>query len=327
MSILIGGSASTGSSVLCQILNRHSLLFCGPETYLFTKTQFYKNWEGTKSRILKKNIRGIKSDSWHLYNGVDLNSSVYELDKTAILQMIKNSTTFSDFINSFFSFQLEKNGKNKWIEKTPSNSYMFQDFLDNFPNAKIILTVRDPYDIMASLLARGIEPYYASGICILNNLVCSHLWNHEQMFTLKYEDLVLNTRAVISKLCSFIGIEIEEGMFESTEKDIKMAGWNYSETQPLNIGSVGRFDQLDPKKQDLTKYLLSTLRPSDSFIGKWGIQSEKMKDYCSFFDYEYRPNFSSFRQYTRLAKIKDQFVRFFRAYPNSFSNYPLQMVT
>ena len=55
MPILIGCSPSTGSSLLRRILNRHSQVFCGPETSLLTKKGFYSDWDLYKNRILNLN--------------------------------------------------------------------------------------------------------------------------------------------------------------------------------------------------------------------------------------------------------------------------------
>jgi len=68
---LIGNSAGVGSSLLSQILNRHSQVFSGKDSHLFTKKVLYTNWEENKSRILSKGIKGLRSSGWHLYNGTE----------------------------------------------------------------------------------------------------------------------------------------------------------------------------------------------------------------------------------------------------------------
>ncbi len=70
--VIMGGSGSTGSSLLKNILNRNSKIFAGTETSLFCKKGIYFNWSSAKSRLLKRGVRGLRNFGFHIYNGTDL---------------------------------------------------------------------------------------------------------------------------------------------------------------------------------------------------------------------------------------------------------------
>ena len=66
--IIIGGSGSSGTTLLATILNRHHDIAIGPELSLFNKPVFYNQ----SYKIFRQNInryikRGISTEGWFLY--------------------------------------------------------------------------------------------------------------------------------------------------------------------------------------------------------------------------------------------------------------------
>ena len=74
LKIIMGGSQSTGSSLLVNILNRHSMLVAGPETYLFMHPKLYHHWEENKKYLIKTNKVYIILlwFSWNVLSGMFL---------------------------------------------------------------------------------------------------------------------------------------------------------------------------------------------------------------------------------------------------------------
>ena len=68
MQVIMGGSGSTGSSLLKNIMNRHQEIFAGGETAFFAKKMIYDNWLKARSRILKRKLFGLRNFGWHIYN-------------------------------------------------------------------------------------------------------------------------------------------------------------------------------------------------------------------------------------------------------------------
>jgi len=84
MSVVIGCSGSTGSSLLKTILNRHSQIFAGPEAALFAFPQVYDNWKVCKKQLLK----GIKNEDWQLRKGMVLLQPEFGWKREELAQVI-----------------------------------------------------------------------------------------------------------------------------------------------------------------------------------------------------------------------------------------------
>jgi len=251
---LIGGSGSTGSSLLRQLLNRHPQLFCGPETSLFCKPQLFDNWEKTKHRILKRGISGLRSNSWHMYRGTDLLKEELGFSKSLISGLIKQSSSFTEFAGNLFSVALDKNEKSFWLEKTPGNAYNFERFLNAFPNGKVIHIYRNPYDAVASMFKRGFSHFDAVAIYLLNTSLALHSKDHPNYCQLSYESLVSEPKKTLTEVCEFLGFDFHTSMLSNSGKEFsddphQIGEWSYRESGEIGKSSVGKFSSLDQRDQ------------------------------------------------------------------------------
>lgn len=310
MPAIIGGSPSTGSSVIVNVLNRHSKLYAGPETHLFTKPNLYYNWNRYKKSILRPGLKGMRSPGIHRYNGVILDQ------RKPLRKLILQSDSFQKFADSYFL----DSGKSDWIEKTPANTYCFNLCLSHFDNIKVILMIRNPYDAVASMNARGISVARASALFMANSLANFHLRNHENYFTLKYESLVSTPKLEVSKLCTFLNLEFENDMLQGDDELEKMHGWKQNEKASIGRESLNRFDELiDDKKEEIINALASVKLISE----KWpfvevGIRT--IKDICAHFDYEY---YDGKNQKKIQSLFVDKMISTLRLYPTNILNYPV----
>ncbi len=273
MPILIGGSPSTGSSLLRRILNRHSDIFCGPETSIFAKPVLYTNWNDKRHKILRPSVFGLPNAGFHHYIGIDLDDE-YGISKNTCGEMIKKSENLSEFANLFYTPILERSEKTVWAEKTPANAFTLHHFLTEIPDSKVIHIVRHPLDVISSLFNRGKTVYEAIALYLLNTQ--SGLWSieHPDHYMLKYEDLVSEPKDAVEDLCSFLEVGFEERMLSSDDVKsgvTKMDGWQYDESKCIEKGSVGRFQTLEiPIQKDiLTRCVLTRsthLSQCDSII-------------------------------------------------------------
>ncbi len=250
MAILIGCSPSTGSSLLRRILNRHSQVFCGGETAMFAKEELYLDWQTNKHKLTRPSIFGLSNAGWHNFVGVELNEE-YLCSAMQFKKLIKAHSDFPSFVEAFYRPSLESSGKKYWAEKTPSNAFTLQLFLDQFPNGKAVHIVRNPLDAIASLINRGMTPYNAVAVYLLNTTKALEL-NDNRGYLVKYEALVSEAEKTCQDLCQFLELEYEETMLVSSgqEKGVtKMKGWNYDETSKIEQGSVGRFALFDEETQ------------------------------------------------------------------------------
>ena len=129
------------------------------------------------------------------------------------------------FMRRFISSQVEHRDQQYWVETTPLNIAQAQRILQIFPHALFINMVRDPRDVIASLLTKNWGPTTPlEGIeWIENRLIDAHhalrVIPARQKFTIALEDLAINNREQsYQSLLTFLGINDDPAMrtfFES----------------------------------------------------------------------------------------------------------------
>jgi len=325
--ILAGGSGSTGSSLLQAILNRCPDLLAGQETCLFIYPHLFEKWPRYKNFLLRRGVLGVKSTGWSVRNGADLLHEDYGWEREELELAIRQSGTFKTFVHRFFQKPLERIGAVAWVEKTPQNACSFQFFLREFPEGKVIHTVRDPYDTMASLLARGFDAFDAAGYYVYHTAAALSANRHERYFQISYEDLTTGPEAAVRPLFGFLGLPFDPAVLSPGEDELanplKLEGWNHSERGPIEKSSVGRFAQLpEPRQQEIIA-ALNVFKISGLHLKKYGIRFSDCRSICQELGYGYRetdqaPFLRQFRQWRR----RDMLRRTFRLHPTHFLNYP-----
>ncbi len=98
-------------------------------------------------------------------------------------------------------------GKCRWVEKTPRHIFHIAKILRWRPGAKIILIIRDGRDVAWSIkqrtgnLEEGITRW-----CRDNQAGKAH-WGNQDVYVLKYEDLITDFEATLKGVLSFLGEE------------------------------------------------------------------------------------------------------------------------
>lgn len=321
MCFVIGCSGSTGSSLLKTILNRHSQIFAGPETSLFAFPQVYDRWNHLNNKLHK----GIITDGWSIKNGMDLLQEDIGWTATALNQVTQAAESFPDFVNRFFGLPLKKYQKQYWLEKTPINAYGAAAFLEHFPEGKVIQIIRNPYDTVASLVSRNINPYWATGYYVYNTAIMSSVHHSPSYYQLTYEDLVEKPHYTLESLFHFMDLPFEQEIIEARHEKRKepttIRGWKHHETGSIQSSSIGRFGELPPPQQELIKSALTHFEIQANYLDKYQIQFKNAAELCQHFDY---PFLQSSITPKSLKKYywKDRFSRIKRGKSQQFFNYP-----
>ena len=95
-------------------------------------------------------------------------------------------------------------GKQRWVEKTPAHVHAIFRILEIYPDARILLIIRDGRDVALSLRRRTGD--FAAGVArwVRDNRAAEAYWNHPQVFRLTYEELVTHFDDVMHKVCEFL---------------------------------------------------------------------------------------------------------------------------
>ena len=289
MNIIIGCSGSTGSSLLKTILNRHPQIFAGPETGLFAYPQVYSDWDVCKTSLLK----GIQTDGWAVEKGMNLLQDAYTWQTEELKEAIQQAANFTEFVQVFFERPLKNQQKQYWIEKTPINAYGFQAFLANYPDGKVLQIVRNPYDTVASLVARGLNAYWAAGYYVYNTAIATSSAQDSRYYQLSYENLVAQPEATLVSLFKFLDLPFDSSIIQARHEQraepTTMKGWKHEETGAVKSSSIGRFQELPTKQQELIKTALATFSIHPSYLKKYQIQFATCADLCTQLNYPFLP--------------------------------------
>lgn len=117
-------------------------------------------------------------------------------------------------------------GKRRWAEKTPAHVHAIARILRTYPDASILLIIRDGRDVAISLRKRTGD--FAAGVTrwMEDNRAGEAFWKHPQVFKLTYEELVGNFDEVMPRVCAFLNEPFDPAMrnFHQRRLDLFRSG-------------------------------------------------------------------------------------------------------
>jgi len=325
--VLIGGSPSTGSSVLVNLLNRRSELLAGPETYLFSHSRLYTDWEKYRRFLIRTNpFGGLKSRGWFPINGAILGDPFYGWEKTDLRELTMKCGDFPEFADAFFARAMQKKGTDRWVEKSPSNALCLDIFLRHFPGGKVIHTTRNPYDTIASLVARGLSVFDATASFLVNTAFGLKPEGEGRHFRLRYEDWVRDPEKHLAALFSFLDLDWDPAVLEpSPEEEVSMEGWLNNEKGKLGSGSIGRFERMADHKKKQIRLAVQRVRIKDEYRLANGLPVGSIPEIGDLLGYAIQPAASGSKWSLLLQKLDDQRKRMVRLYPFAGRRYPVTL--
>ena len=144
----------------------------------------------------------------------------------------------SGFLEICFQSFLDKSNKEVFVEDNTWSLLYADDLLKLVPEGKILHIIRDPRDVITSLLMQKWTPSDLDQILSWYKSLMS-TWKSEkaklekdQFIEIKLENIISNTKEVIQHTCKFIGLEFEE---EMTQLDLSKANSGRYKTELSNI--------------------------------------------------------------------------------------------
>lgn len=213
--IFIVGLPRSGTTLLASMLDAHSALDCGPETFFFAQLP-------SNPAVL------VAPDGWpdratDFVCGLRMRRGdrpVHELfgrSREDISQSLGGRQPgLAPMLESLTRARADAKGKRRWAEKTPRHLGHLPLIRETFPDAAIIRVVRDP---RASALSMTRVPFASSSL--LANLytcertdaaVAAALNRDSWLLTIRFEDLVADPDEQLRRVCDFVGEGFEPGM-------------------------------------------------------------------------------------------------------------------
>ena len=270
--VFIVGAPRSGTTLTAKILGRHSSLFMPGETHFFS--DIYSNKQTLGSADLKSSKEKIwdrLKDMYKRYNEPEDQLRIDQIfhSHESVLSLQKKWSSYKDVFSSFMEAQAHSAGKSRWGNNAPKDLFFVDEILQFFPDAKLVVCVRDPRDFLVSYKKRALvtsNDQKQRISSLYHPLITSLLWKMNirkldtlksklkdtQLFIQNYEDIVTKPDAEIKKLCNFLDITYESKMQNivtnnSSEGSLK---------QGIFSSSIGRWErELSNEEVCLVEYL------------------------------------------------------------------------
>ena len=135
----------------------------------------------------------------------------------------------------------------RWAEKTPKNVVMFGPLLDAFgDHLRLIHIVRDGRDVVTSMHPEDEVRYWVPVEQWIGDASAGLAWfDHPQVLTVRYEDLVANHRPTVARICEFLEEPLTDTVMRWHDRATvrQHSSWGWSDVSPLFTSSVRRWER------------------------------------------------------------------------------------
>jgi Sulfotransferase family len=162
-------------------------------------------------------------------------------------------------VESPFRAYAAREGKARFGDKTPAYLQAVDELLAIWPEARIVVLVRDARDVSLSIAPLPFGPnnpyaaarWWARGVRAGLDAERRH---PEQVLTVRYEDLVADPAAHIERVCEHVGLGYNSEMLAIEHSDpgkivAGRAEWSDGVPSPLSAAQVGRFRSEMPEEE------------------------------------------------------------------------------
>lgn len=214
---IVVGSPRSGTTLLRLMLDAHSELSIPPETGFLT---LGPNLRGNGEQLRRNFYDAIVN---YGHPGPSWND--FEISKEDFWSALSEITPFSvaEGYRAFYRLYATRRGKPRWGDKTPVYCKHLDTIRQLLPEARFIHIIRDGRDAALSLRRMWFSPgweietqasYWRE--CIVSARRAGA--GHADYLEIHYEDLVLNTRATLERVCEHINLTYEDAMLNYHER-------------------------------------------------------------------------------------------------------------
>ena len=226
--LFICGSGRNGSTLISSILNNHDNVFIPPENSIipFAIKFFLFNKLYRWNYKVEKIITELKKPSkWKL--------NIDELEDQ-LKSLPKNRQNVNYLINHIYFFYAKHHSKNNaliWGDKTPSNTVFSLIMKKQFAGSKVLFMIRDPRDVINSLLKINYEYYIEIldfKIWIWKNSVAKYKEISEKypkdILLLPYEEFVVAPEKKMHQIINWLDLQENKLIIDGKESNMDILG-------------------------------------------------------------------------------------------------------
>lgn len=242
--IFVVGFPRSGTTLLSAMLSNHPDIACGVETFFFSTFNEHDLLEAACDRDWPDiAIRKMTTLSLTGQRVLDLYGITENDLRNELINTYKEPQVLLDGLLDLYA---RREGKSTWLEKTPSHLLHLHRIRTLFPEARIIRMIRDPRDSICSIrkLAWGSD----SILSLAYDFRATHQYTQEffdndvSSYIVKYEELVERPELILKKTCSFLGIEYDSRMLDTSNTGKKIRtdneSWKKQVSEKLDPGRL-----------------------------------------------------------------------------------------
>lgn len=212
--IFITGTMRTGSSLVANLLSVHSKIRVISDGIHFFRF-IYKRYDPLDEKNLQRLLLHLRARLYHRFE--------MDFDVPGVSQrIIRRGVSYPVIYDEVMTFFLKQKGEKEiWGDDPALQWREIPDFINMFPEGRVVHILRDPRAVMCSWKRAIGKDSFRYLHSILNSIDClryagiySKSLNPGRYFLLRYEDMVADPEKWVKKLCAFIGVEFEKIMLE-----------------------------------------------------------------------------------------------------------------
>lgn len=204
------GSARSGTTLVRAMLDAHSDLAVPGESHFIPRLRLWRRRYEHRSRFdIARFCADLVDDRYFAAWGLPAGALM------ASLQQYRPLTVEAAIRETFFCYA-RRHRKRRWGDKTPAYVVHMPVIAAMFPEARFVHIIRDGRDVSRSLLELGwatsIEDAGLRWAYRVRLGRSAGRMLGERYLEIRYEDLVADSTAALRRICSFVGLSLEEGM-------------------------------------------------------------------------------------------------------------------
>ncbi len=241
--VFVVGLARSGSTLLSRILGGHSRIFYGGECHFFEDV-YSRRRELGDLRLPDARAKAVER-LLTLYGRTGFAEAQHKCDRIFAeperRSRLDRSSSYAELLAAFLGEQADAAGKRRWCCHMPKDVFRLDQIAALFPDARFVVTVRDPRGYLASYRCKwkrgGSAENQARLRAIYHPVVTSLLWaatvgrlgredwkaGSSGPLAVRYEDLVREPETAARRVMDFVG-----EVFEPAQLDVEGGNSSFS---------------------------------------------------------------------------------------------------
>ena len=245
--VFIVGCGGSGTTLLRMMPNAHPHIAIPPESNFITPAwKRYAHVQPFTDEQLEELLQFL--EQYQEFQD-------FQLDRNRLAQRLRGLTdrTLSAALRVVYTEYAERHHKPRWGDKTPGYVEQIKRLNALFPDCLVIHLIRDARDASLSMLSRGVGPrtlYEAAeewvGRVNRGRRDGTQRLGPSRYLEVYYEQLVVDPRAVLQRICEFIGEPMDERMLTHyrdafAHLPASERAKHHATSQPVTNQQVGRW--------------------------------------------------------------------------------------